>query len=108
MLTIGQKASTVAQLVATLEEYGAMEYTIVVAANASDPAPMQYIAPYSGCSIGEYFSENGRHAMIVFDDLSKHAGCLSPSQFYYFADLQDVKHIQEIIFYLHSRLLDAR
>ncbi|HOV91769.1 MAG TPA: F0F1 ATP synthase subunit alpha [Candidatus Kapabacteria bacterium] len=104
-VAIGQKASTVAQLVATLEEYGAMEYTIVVAANASDPAPMQYIAPYSGCSIGEYFSENGRHAMIVFDDLSKHAAAYRqvslllrrpPGREAYPGD----------IFYLHSRLLE--
>ncbi|MEN6510989.1 MAG: F0F1 ATP synthase subunit alpha [Chloroherpetonaceae bacterium] len=104
-VAIGQKASTVAQLVATFEEYGAMDYTIVVAANASDPAPLQYIAPYSGCSIGEYFSDNGRHALIVYDDLSKHAAAYRqvslllrrpPGREAYPGD----------IFYLHSRLLE--
>ncbi|HZO55566.1 MAG TPA: F0F1 ATP synthase subunit alpha, partial [Bryobacteraceae bacterium] len=72
-VAIGQKRSTVAQVVRTLEEYGAMEYTIVVAATASDPAPMQYLAPYSGCAIGEYFRDNNRHALVIYDDLSKHA-----------------------------------
>ena len=72
-VAIGQKRSTVAQVVKTLEDFGAMEYTIVVAATASDPAPMQYIAPYSGCAIGEYFRDSNRHALCVYDDLSKHA-----------------------------------
>src|SRR6476661_1214075 len=72
-VAIGQKRSTVAQVVKTLEDFGAMEYTIVVAATASDPAPMQYIAPYSGCAIGEYFRDTKRHALCVYDDLSKHA-----------------------------------
>src|SRR5271166_5330016 len=72
-VAIGQKRSTVAQVVKTLEEYGAMEYTIVVAATASDPAPMQYIAPYAGCAMGEYFRDSGRHAVCIYDDLSKHA-----------------------------------
>src|SRR5919107_726032 len=70
---VGQKQSTVAQVVRTLEEYDAMRYTIVVAASASDPAPMLYIGPYSACAIGEYFRDSGRHALVVYDDLSKHA-----------------------------------
>ncbi|HIC17029.1 TPA: F0F1 ATP synthase subunit alpha, partial [Candidatus Poribacteria bacterium] len=69
-VAIGQKASTVARVVAELEKTGAMEYTTVVAANASDPAPMQYIAPYSGASMGEYFRDNGKHALIIYDDLT--------------------------------------
>jgi F-type H+-transporting ATPase subunit alpha len=72
-VAIGQKASTVARVVAELEANGAMEYTTVVAANASDPAPMQFIAPYAGCTIGEYYRDSGQHALIVYDDLSKHA-----------------------------------
>jgi len=72
-VAIGQKASTVARVVAELEAKGAMEYTIVVAANASDPAPMQFIAPYAGATMGEYFRDNGQHALIIYDDLSKHA-----------------------------------
>ena len=72
-VAIGQKASTVASLVSELEAQGAMEYTIVVAANASDPAPMQYIAPYAGCAMGEFFRDNGQHSLIVYDDLSKQA-----------------------------------
>jgi F-type H+-transporting ATPase subunit alpha len=72
-VAIGQKRSTVAQVVKTLETYGAMAYTIVVAATASDPAPMQYIAPYSGCAMGEYFRDTKRHALCIYDDLSKHA-----------------------------------
>ena len=72
-VAIGQKRSTVAQVVKTLEEHGAMEYTIVVAASASDPAPMQYLAPYAGCAMGEYFRDNGQHALCIYDDLSKHA-----------------------------------
>ena len=72
-VAIGQKQSTVAQVVRTLEEFGAMEYTIVVAATASDPAPLLYIAPYSGCAMGEFFRDNGKHALCIYDDLSKHA-----------------------------------
>ena len=72
-VAIGQKRSTVAQVVRTLEEAGAMEYTIVVAATASDPAPMQYIAPYSACAMGEFFRDTNRHALCIYDDLSKHA-----------------------------------
>src|SRR5690348_12365558 len=72
-VAVGQKRSTVAQLVRTLEEQGAMEYSIVVAATASDPAPMQFLAPYTGCAMGEYFRDNGQHAVIFYDDLSKQA-----------------------------------
>ncbi len=72
-VAVGQKRSTVAQLVRTLEEYGAMEYSIVVAAAASEPAPMQFLAPYTGCTMGEYFRDNGMHAVIFYDDLSKQA-----------------------------------
>jgi F-type H+-transporting ATPase subunit alpha len=104
-VAIGQKRSTVAQVVKTLEEYGAMEYSIVVAATASDPAPMQYIAPYSGCAIGEYFRDSGRHALCIYDDLSKHAAAYReislllrrpPGREAYPGD----------VFYLHSRLLE--
>ena len=104
-VAIGQKRSTVAQVVRTLEEYGAMEYTIVVAATASDPAPMQYLAPYSGCAIGEYFRDNGQHALVVYDDLSKHAAAYReislllrrpPGREAFPGD----------VFYLHSRLLE--
>src|SRR6187455_920145 len=70
---IGQKQSTIAQVVKTLDDFDAMSYTIVVAAAASDPAPMLYISPYSACAIGEYFRDSGRHALVVYDDLSKHA-----------------------------------
>src|SRR4029077_5874974 len=72
-VAIGQKRSTVAQVVKTLQENGAMDYTVVVSASASDPAPMQYLAPYAGCAIGEYFRDNKRHALCIYDDLSKHA-----------------------------------
>ena len=104
-VAIGQKASTVARVVNELEKAGAMEYTIVVAANASDPAPMQYIAPYSGASMGEYFRDNGKHALIVYDDLTKQASAYRqmslllrrpPGREAYPGD----------VFYLHSRLLE--
>jgi F-type H+-transporting ATPase subunit alpha len=104
-VAIGQKRSTVAQVVKTLEDFGAMEYTIVVAATASDPAPMQYIAPYSGCAIGEYFRDSNRHALCVYDDLSKHAAAYReislllrrpPGREAFPGD----------VFYLHSRLLE--
>ncbi|MGL4542161.1 MAG: F0F1 ATP synthase subunit alpha, partial [Polymorphobacter sp.] len=72
-VAIGQKRSTVAQIVRALEENGAMEYSIVVAATASEPAPLQFLAPYTGCTMGEYFRDNGMHAVIVYDDLSKQA-----------------------------------
>ncbi|HHZ80544.1 MAG TPA: F0F1 ATP synthase subunit alpha [Candidatus Marinimicrobia bacterium] len=104
-VAIGQKASTVAQVVAELEETGAMDYTIVVAANASDPAPMQFIAPYSGCTMGEFFRDDGRHSLVIYDDLSKHAQAYRqmslllrrpPGREAYPGD----------VFYLHSRLLE--
>ena len=72
-VAVGQRAGQVAQVVATLEKYGAMDYTVVVMAGAADPAPLQYFAPYSGCAIGEEFMENGQDALVVYDDLSKHA-----------------------------------
>jgi F-type H+-transporting ATPase subunit alpha len=104
-VAIGQKRSTVAQVVKTLEDNGAMEYSVVVAATASDPAPMQYIAPYSGCAIGEYFRDSSRHALLIYDDLSKHAAAYReislllrrpPGREAYPGD----------VFYLHSRLLE--
>jgi F-type H+-transporting ATPase subunit alpha len=104
-VAIGQKRSTVAQLVRTLEEQGAMEYSIVVAATASDPAPMQFLAPYTGCAMGEYFRDNGMHAVIAYDDLSKQAVAYRqmslllrrpPGREAYPGD----------VFYLHSRLLE--
>jgi F-type H+-transporting ATPase subunit alpha len=72
-VAVGQKRSTVAQLVKTLEENDAMKYTIIVAATASEAAPLQYIAPFSGCSMGEWFRDNGKHALIIYDDLTKQA-----------------------------------
>ena len=102
---IGQKQSTVAQVVRTLEENGAMEYTIVVAAAACDPAPLLYISPYAACAMGEYFRDNGRHALCIYDDLSKHAQAYReislllrrpPGREAYPGD----------VFYLHSRLLE--
>jgi F-type H+-transporting ATPase subunit alpha len=104
-VAIGQKKSTVAQVVKTLEEYGAMEYTIVVNASASEPAPLQYLAPYAGCAMGEYFLYNGQHALCIYDDLSKHAAAYReislllrrpPGREAYPGD----------VFYLHSRLLE--
>src|ERR1044071_6601510 len=102
---IGQKQSTIAQVVRTLEEAGAMEYTIVVAAGASDPAPLLYISPYSACTIGEFFRDSSRHALVIYDDLSKHAQSYReislllrrpPGREAYPGD----------VFYLHSRLLE--
>ncbi len=102
---IGQKQSTIAQVVRTLEEFGAMEYTVVVASGASEPAPLLYISPYSACTIGEYFRDTGRHALCVYDDLSKHAQSYReislllrrpPGREAYPGD----------VFYLHSRLLE--
>jgi F-type H+-transporting ATPase subunit alpha len=72
-VAVGQKKSTVVSVVETLQKYGAMDYTIVVSATASDPAPMQFLAPYAGCAMGEYFRDNGKHALVIYDDLSKHA-----------------------------------
>jgi len=104
-VAIGQKRSTVAQVVKTLQENGAMDYTVVVSSSASEPAPMQYLAPYSGCAIGEYFRDTGRHALLIYDDLSKHAAAYReislllrrpPGREAYPGD----------VFYLHSRLLE--
>src|SRR5215472_1605651 len=102
---IGQKRSTIAQVVQTLTNYGAMDYTIIVSASASEPAPMQYIAPYAACAMGEYFRDSGRHAVVFYDDLSKHAAAYReislllrrpPGREAYPGD----------VFYLHSRLLE--
>jgi F-type H+-transporting ATPase subunit alpha len=104
-VAIGQKQSTVAQVVKTLTETGAMDYSVVVVASASDPAALQYIAPYAGCAMGEYFRDRGRHALLVYDDLSKHAAAYReislllrrpPGREAYPGD----------VFYLHSRLLE--
>jgi F-type H+-transporting ATPase subunit alpha len=104
-VAIGQKRSTVAQLVRTLEENGALQYSIIVAATASDPAPMQFLAPYTGCTMGEFFRDSGKHAMICYDDLSKQAVAYRqmslllrrpPGREAYPGD----------VFYLHSRLLE--
>jgi F-type H+-transporting ATPase subunit alpha len=104
-VAVGQKRSTVAQFVKVLEEQGALEYSIVIAATASDPAPMQYLAPFSGCTMGEYFRDNGMHAVIIYDDLSKQAVAYRqmslllrrpPGREAYPGD----------VFYLHSRLLE--
>ncbi|NTU76564.1 MAG: F0F1 ATP synthase subunit alpha, partial [Alphaproteobacteria bacterium] len=104
-VAIGQKRSTVAQIVKTLEDAGALEYSIIVAATASEPAPLQFIAPYTGCAMGEYFRDNGKHAVIVYDDLSKQAVAYRqmslllrrpPGREAYPGD----------VFYLHSRLLE--
>lgn len=104
-VAIGQKQSTVAQVVKKLEEYGAMDYTIVVSASASEAAALQYIAPYAGCTMGEYFRDNSRHALIIYDDLSKHAVAYRemslilrrpPGREAYPGD----------VFYIHSRLLE--
>ena len=104
-VAVGQKRSTVAQVVKTLEEQGALEYSIVVSATASDPAPLQFLAPYTGCTMGEYFRDNGMHAVIIYDDLSKQAVAYRqmslllrrpPGREAYPGD----------VFYLHSRLLE--
>ncbi len=104
-VAIGQKRSSVAQLVKTLQDHGALEYSIIVAATASDPAPLQYLAPYTACAMGEYFRDNGMHALIIYDDLSKHAVAYRqmslllrrpPGREAYPGD----------VFYLHSRLLE--
>ncbi|MFL2990031.1 MAG: F0F1 ATP synthase subunit alpha, partial [Candidatus Neomarinimicrobiota bacterium] len=104
-VAIGQKASTVASLVSELEAQGAMEYTVVVAANASDPAPMQYIAPYSGCSMGEYFRDKGQHSLIVYDDLSKQAVAYRQMSLV-LRRPPGREAFPGDVFYLHSRLLE--
>jgi F-type H+-transporting ATPase subunit alpha len=102
---IGQKRSSIAQVVKVLEDYGAMEYTIIVAASASEPAPMLYLAPYAACAMGEFFRDSGKHALVIYDDLSKHAAAYReislllrrpPGREAYPGD----------VFYLHSRLLE--
>jgi F-type H+-transporting ATPase subunit alpha len=104
-VAVGQKRSTVAQIVKTLQDYGALEYSIVVAATASEPAPLQFLAPYTGCAMGEFFRDNGMHALLIYDDLSKHAVAYRqmslllrrpPGREAYPGD----------VFYLHSRLLE--
>jgi F-type H+-transporting ATPase subunit alpha len=104
-VAVGQKRSSVARVVKTLQDAGAMEYTIVVSASASDPAPLQFLAPYGGCAMGEYFRDNGKHALVVYDDLSKHAVAYRqlslllrrpPGREAYPGD----------VFYVHSRLLE--
>jgi len=104
-VAIGQKQSTIAQIIKILEDYGAMDYTIVVVASASDPSPLQYLAPYAGCAMGEYFRDRGQHALVIYDDLSKHAAAYReislllrrpPGREAYPGD----------VFYLHSRLLE--
>src|SRR5574340_692714 len=104
-VAVGQKMSNIARVMKTLEENGAMEHTIIVVATASEPAPLQYIAPYTGCAMGEYFRDSGRHALIIYDDLSKHAVAYRqlslllrrpPGREAYPGD----------VFYLHSRLLE--
>jgi F-type H+/Na+-transporting ATPase subunit alpha len=104
-VAVGQKRSSVAQIVKTLQDYGALDYSIVVAATASEPAPLQYLAPYAGCAMGEFFRDNGMHALIIYDDLSKHAVAYRqmslllrrpPGREAYPGD----------VFYLHSRLLE--
>ena len=104
-VAIGQKASTVASLVSELEAQGAMEYTVVVAANASDPAPMQYIAPYAGCSMGEYFRDKGEHSLIVYDDLSKQAVAYRQMSLV-LRRPPGREAFPGDVFYLHSRLLE--
>ena len=104
-VAIGQKASTVASLVSELEAQGAMEYTVVVAANASDPAPTQYIAPYAGCAMGEYFRDNGQHALIVYDDLSKQAVAYRQMSLV-LRRPPGREAFPGDVFYLHSRLLE--
>ena len=104
-VAIGQKNSTIAYIVKALEDYGAMDYSIVISSSASDPSPLQYLAPYSGCAIGEYFRDKGQHALVVYDDLSKHAASYReislllrrpPGREAFPGD----------VFYLHSRLLE--
>ena len=104
-VAIGQKASTVAAIVAELEENGAMDYTTVVTANASDAAPLQYIAPYSGCAMGEYFRDNGKHGLIVYDDLSKQAVAYRQMSLV-LRRPPGREAFPGDVFYLHSRLLE--
>ncbi|MGB0571376.1 MAG: F0F1 ATP synthase subunit alpha [Alphaproteobacteria bacterium] len=104
-VAVGQKRSTVAQVVKTLQEYGAMEYTIVVAATASEPAPLQFLAPYAGCAMGEYFRDSGRHAVIFYDDLSKQATAYRQMSLL-LRRPPGREAFPGDVFYLHSRLLE--
>lgn len=104
-VAIGQKASKVAQVINSLEEYGAMNHTIIVAANASDPASLQYLAPYSGCAIGEYFMDKGKDALVVYDDLTKHAWAYRQISLLLGRPSGREAYPGDI-FYLHSRLLE--
>ncbi len=104
-VAIGQKRSSVAQIVKTLEEAGALEYTIVVAATASDPAPLQFLAPYTGCTMGEYFRDNGMHALIIYDDLSKQAVAYRQMSLL-LRRPPGREAFPGDVFYLHSRLLE--
>ena len=104
-VAIGQKASTVVRVVAELENTGAMDYTVVVTANASDPAPIQYIAPYAGASMGEYFRDNGKHALIIYDDLSKQAASYRQMSLL-LRRPPGREAFPGDVFYLHSRLLE--
>ena len=104
-VAIGQKRSTVAQIVKTLEDAGAMEYSIVVAATASDPAPLQFLAPYTGCAMGEYFRDNGMHGLIVYDDLSKQAVAYRQMSLL-LRRPPGREAFPGDVFYLHSRLLE--
>ena len=106
-VAIGQKLSTISRVVKTLEEHGAMDYTIVVVAAAADPATMQYLAPYAGCAMGEYFRDRGKHVLCIYDDLTKQAAAYReislllrrpPGREAFPGD----------VFYLHSRLLERR
>lgn len=104
-VAIGQKRSTVAQIVKTLEDAGALEYTVIVAATASDPAPLQYLAPYSGCAMGEYFRDNGMHALIIYDDLSKQSVAYRQMSLL-LRRPPGREAFPGDVFYLHSRLLE--
>jgi F-type H+-transporting ATPase subunit alpha len=104
-VAIGQKRSSVARVAKTLEDYGAMDYCIIVAATASDPAPLQFLAPYSGCSMGEYFRDNGMHALIVYDDLSKQATAYRQMSLL-LRRPPGREAFPGDVFYLHSRLLE--
>jgi F-type H+/Na+-transporting ATPase subunit alpha len=104
-VAIGQKRSTVAQVVKTLQEHGAMDYTIVVAATASEPAPLQFLAPYAGCAMGEFFRDSGRHAVIFYDDLSKQATAYRQMSLL-LRRPPGREAFPGDVFYLHSRLLE--
>ena len=100
-MAIGQKRSTVAQLVKRLTDADAMKYTIVVSATASDAAPLQYLAPYSGCSMGEYFRDNGKHALIIYDDLSKQVRERMPLDFNNYKTPELIYYINDYTFHIH-------